>query len=450
MRKEKSAILSVSNSNHTSWDPAKEHLATGFPPIQAMNSSLMFTPQEIERLRTLGKRVAEIAALPVQKEKARLWTAHNDLQTTQPLVFIDPENGWNEIITPEMLECHDNMARVWEMHLLKQIYWHENLKDDKVIEPYFDVHYSFSDDGWGVEMKKEGGEMGGAYKMIGGLRDYEEDFEKLHYPVITIDYEESDRVLNLAHEVFDGILTVRRHPVWWWSLGMTVDYIMLRGFDNFLCDFILEPEYIHKVMDLMTTGIEKRLDWFEKERLLALNTEGADVGSGGFGWTNQLPTEQELKRPVTTKEMWGFVESQETNTVSAEMYGEFILPYHKRLASRFGLNCFGCCESVTERFEYAKQIPNLRRVSMSAWADWTLIPELLGNRYIASLKPQPTALASPVMNEDEVRKTVRKALACTRDCIPELIMKDNNTLGHNPYNACRWVEICREEIANLG
>ena len=34
--------------------------------------------------------------------------------------------------------------------------------------------------------------------------------------------------------------------------------------------------------------------------------------------------------------------------------------------------------------------------------------------------------------------------------IPELIMKDNNTLGHNPYNACRWVEICREEIANLG
>lgn len=89
-------------------------------------------------------------------------------------------------------------------------------------------------------------------------------------------------------------------------------------------------------MDLMTTGIEKRLDWFEKEHLLALNTEGAYVGSGGFGWTNQLPAEQELKRPVTTKDMWGFVESQETNTVSAEMYGEFILPYHKRLAAGSG------------------------------------------------------------------------------------------------------------------
>ncbi len=444
-----SSVLSASNTDASTWAPEKEHLATGFPPIKAMGSSLCFSKQEIERLRTLAKRVAEIAALPVQKEKAKLWTAHNDLKTEQPLVFIDVEGGWNELIPSEELECHDSMARVWEMHLLKQIYWQEVLKDDKVIEPWFEVHYSYTDTGWGVELKKEGGENGGAYAILGAIHDYEKDFPKIHYPEIIIDYEESQRVLDLANEVFGGILGVRRRPIWWWSLGMTVDFIMLRGLEEFLCDFILHPDYVHKVMQLMTDGIIKRLDRFEKEGLLALNTDGAYVGSGGFGWTEELPSWSNAPEKVTTKDMWGFVESQETSVVSPEMYGEFSFPYHKKVSERFGLNCYGCCESVTKRWEYVKQIPNLRRVSISAWADWEKVPEQLGNKYIASIKPSPSPLALKNMDEDLVRNTIKKALRCTKNCIPELIMKDNATLGNNPRNASRWVEICREEINKL-
>lgn len=51
------------------------------------------------------------------------------------------------------------------------------------------------------------------------------------------------------------------------------------------------------------------------------------------------------------------------------------------------------------------------------------------------------------MDEEYVRKEIRKALRCTRDCVPEIIMKDNHTLGKNPKNASRWVEIVREEVA---
>lgn len=447
--KKVSSVLSAANSGASTWDPAKEHLATGFPPIKAMGSRLVFERDEIERLRALGARVAEIAALPIQKEKIKLWTAHNDLKTTEPVVFIDPENGWNELVRAEELKCRDNMARVWEMYLLKLIYWHEHLKDDKVIEPYFDVHYSFEDTGWGLDLKKEGGENAGAYKIVAPLQDYEKDFPKIHYPEIEIDWGESDRVLALAHEVFDGILVVRRRPVWWWSMGMTVDYIMLRGLENFLCDLILEPDYMHKMMRLMTDGIMKKLDRFEREGLLALNTEGAYVGSGGLGYTDELPNWKNAPRKITTQDMWGFEESQETSTVSAEMYGEFIFPYHKEIASRFGLNCFGCCESTTTRWQYVKEIPNLRRVSISAWAEWEKVPEYLGNRYIASFKPIPSPLAMSNLDEDEVRATVKRALDCSKDCIPELIMKDNNTLGNNPRNASRWVEICREEISKL-
>ncbi len=52
-------------------------------------------------LRDLAQQTAELAARPIEQEKRDLWYRHNELQPTRPLVFCDPENGWNEIITPD-------------------------------------------------------------------------------------------------------------------------------------------------------------------------------------------------------------------------------------------------------------------------------------------------------------------------------------------------------------
>ena len=442
------SVIAARNTNKQSFDPTKEHFSTGFPPIKAMNTGWLFSPAEVERLRTLAQKVAEIATLPKQQIKRELWRRHNDLETSQPLVFIDPETGWNECITSHDLFCIDPMARTWEMHLLKLIYWNDVLKDDKVIEDVFEVHYSYSDTGWGLEIIKEGGENNGAYHIVKSLVDYNLDFPKLHYPEIIIDEDESARVLELANSVFDGILKVQRRPVWWWSFGMTVDYIMFRGLEDFLCDMIAEPEYFHKTMDLMCNGILKKLDFLESKGLLALNTGAKYVGSGGFGFTKELPDPCNPPDKVCTKDMWGFVESQETSCVSPEMYGEFVLPYHKKVAEKFGLNCYGCCESVTMRWEYVRQIPRLRRVSFSPWSDWEQIRDTVSNKYIASIKPPPMPLAMPNMDETLVRSQLRKALDCSRDCIPELVINSTTTLGNNPGNAARWVELAREEIDN--
>ncbi|MDR1796049.1 MAG: hypothetical protein LBR44_01175 [Clostridiales Family XIII bacterium] len=443
------SVLSVSNSGSEGWDPAKQHLPTGMPPVGQMGTGFRLSRKETERLRALAGRVAEIAALPLQEEKKRKWTAHNDLKSKEPLVHIDAENGWNELIPAGELLCEDNLARTWEMHLLKQIYWHEVLKDDKVIEATFEVPVAYTDTGWGLEMRKESRGGDGSFHIIPAIKDYEADFAKLHYPEIVIEKENTERLWALAGELFGGTLALRRRTVWWWSMGMTVDFIMLRGLEEFLCDFVLEPEWVHRMMEMMTQGIERRLDWLEREGLLSPNTEGAYVGSGGFGWTDELPSWADAPSPLTTMGMWGFVESQETSTVNPEMYGEFIFPYHKRLAERFGLNCYGCCESVTSRWHIVKQLPRLRRVSVSSWADWEKVPETLGDGYIASFKPSPSRLAMPAMDEGLVRADVARALACSRGGYPELIMKDNHTLGKNPRNASRWVEICREEIAKL-
>lgn len=77
-------------------------------------------------------------------------------------------------------------------------------------------------------------------------------------------------------------------------------------------------------------------------------------------------------------DMWGFVEAQETVSVSPAMYGEFVFPYHRELAERFGLNYYGCCEPYETRWQYVKQLPRLRRVSVCPWSDVATVPELLG------------------------------------------------------------------------
>jgi hypothetical protein len=429
-------------------DPATMQTASGYPELKSMNSAFLFSAKETEVLRKLGAKVAEIAQRPDMDKKKKLWTAHNDLKTDEPVVFIDPENGWNEIISAKTLVCEDPLARVWEMALLKLIYWADGMKDDKVIEPYFDVPYSYSDDGWGLALGKHGGENNGAYIIDQALKDYETDFPKIHYPRITIDEEESAKVMELAHKTFDGILTVRRKNTWWWTLGMCLDFISIRGLEDFMCDFIAEPENLHRMMKLLCDGKIETLDFLEKNKLLALNTGGTYVGSGGFGFTGQLPREN-FDGHVTTMDMWGFVDSQETTSINPDQYGEFILPYHKRIAERFGLNCYGCCEPYDPRWKYVKKLPRLRRVSVCPWADWSTVPEYLGKNYIASVKPSPTPLAMKEMNEDVVRRDCRKAVKETKGGICEFIMKDNNTLGHNPRNATRWVEIMRKEIDRI-
>jgi len=430
-------------------DPSMEQTAAGLSTTKGIEADLGASPREREVLRELARVVAELAAKPIEKEKAELWTRHNDLEEVRPLIFCDPENGWNEIVTQDQILCQKPLLRVWEMHLRKEIFWGSRMGDDRVIEPYFNVPYNYSDSEWGLVETVTGGNDGGSYVWQSPILSYEEDLPKLRFPEITIDREMTERILVLAEEILGDILTIRLRGIWWWTLGMTWDFIRLRGLKNFMLDMYDHPDGVHRLMKFLSDGTLHKLDFLERNGLLALNTEGSYVGSGGFGWTRQLPREGFDPARVRTIDMWGFAESQETVGVSTEMFAEFIFPYQKPILERFGLNCYGCCEPLDPRWNVVKEFPRLRRVSTSPWADRHKMAELLGKDYIVSLKPSPTPLAESVMDEDLVRRTLREDLAATRNCRVELIMKDNHTLGNNPDNARRWCRLAREEIENL-
>ncbi len=429
--------------------PSRIQTAEGLGTTHGIDIPKNISSKEREVLQELARKVAEIAARPIEQEKARLWTALNDLESERPLIFCDPENGWNEIITQEQILCESPLLRVWEMYLRKEIHWAESFKDDKVIEPYFNVPYHYTNSGYGLEERVIGGEDGGSFKYVHPIKDYDQDFHKLRFQEITVDYRTTEEVLALAHDLFDGILEVRLKGVWWWTLGMTWDFIKLRGLENLMMDMMIYPEYVHKMMAFLRDAALNKLDYLEDKGLLGINTEGSYVGSGGFGWTNRLPQAGFSSSKVRTKDMWGFCESQETVGVSPEMVGEFIVPYQKPIMERFGLSCYGCCEPLDSRWYLLKDIKGLTRVSVSPWADVKRMAEYLGKEFVYSRKPSPTPLADPDPDWDKVRAEMRGFLQATRDCNVEIIMKDNHTLGNNPDNAANWCRMVREEIERM-
>lgn len=394
-------------------------------------------------LRRLASKVAELAALPIQDERRQLWYKHNSLEKSRPLIFCDPENGWNEIITQSCIECEDPLARAWEFGLRVTIFRGETLKDDAVISPYLDVSHVHTQTDWGMHETQVGGGSGRAYTWDAPLKTYD-DLDKLRFPEITVDHAATAALLAQANEIFGDILTVRLNTRWWWSFGMTWPLAQIRGLGQMMYDMLDHPKGLHRLMAFLRDGHLAKMDYLEENGLLYLNNDGAYVGSGGFGWTHELP-QPDFTGKVRTCDMWGFAESQETVAVSPDMFEEFIFPYQLPLLERFGLNCYGCCEPIDARWRIIKKIPNLRRISVSPWSSVPVMAELLEGRYILSLKPNPSLLAMDSFDEGLIRRNLRESMDQARGCCLEVIMKDNHTLRNDPERAIRWAKIAIEE-----
>jgi len=412
------------------------------------SEDVFISDSDKEILRPLASKMAALAARPIEQERKKLWYRLNSLQEARPVIFCDPENGWNEVITEDQIKCEGALARQWEMTLRKEIFWGESMGDDKVVEAVFNVNYVYEESDWGMHETITKTQNYGSYRWDSPLKDYA-DLDKLHTPKITVDYEASDKLLELAKDTFRDTLEVRRKSVWWWTLGMTWTLINLRGLTQFMMDMYDYPKQLKNFMAILRDGHLARLDFLEKNNLLSLNNDNTYVGSGGYGFSNELPQKDFDGKHVRTKDMWGFCESQETVAVSPEMFEEFVFPYQMPIMQRFGLNCYGCCEPMNNRWHVVKRFPNIRRVSVSPWADLEKMAEYLGTDYIYSLKPTPADLAMPEIDKDKIRQNLRRALQITKGCRVEVIMKDNHTIGNNPQNLIDWCQIAREEAESL-
>ncbi len=133
------------------------------------------------------------------------------------------------------------------------------------------------------------------------------------------------------------------------------------------------------------------------------------------------------------------------------MYAEFFFPYLKPIMERFGLSHYGCCEPVHDWLPALKTINNLRRISISPWADMQKCAEQMRGDYVFSYKPNPTTICTSTLDEEYILAELTHALSIIKahDCVPEIIMKDLHTLHHQPERIPRWVALARQAVETV-
>ena len=118
------------------------------PPVAA---AIKLSTKDREILRGLASEVAGIAALPIHKEKARLWTKLNDLDAERSMVWIN-EICWNEMnVDDELtLQCEHVWARDQEDQLRKTLYQWRHLPGDMVVNDYLVCPLAFHSTDFGI------------------------------------------------------------------------------------------------------------------------------------------------------------------------------------------------------------------------------------------------------------------------------------------------------------
>ena len=406
-----------------------------------------------EVLRKLGSRIAEIGNLAVMQERRKLWKKLNALEAERPMILCEMSGICDVIVPAHGLQCEGEWARGVERGLRSRIYHFENVGDDVVVDPYISYKYKINRSNFGLQPVVHSGsydDVLGSYRWDPPISDIEEGMKKLHFRELSVDHDATSANKSLLEDVFAGVLPVEHRGWYFWTQGLTIAIIDLIGLEGLMYAMVDQPEQLHRLMAFMRDEHLNFLKWHEQHGLLFANNQDDYIGSGGCGYTDLLPQKDYIPgMPGRLKDMWGLSESQETVGISPEMFEEFVFPYQLPVISMFGFACYGCCEPLDSRWHIVKRIPNLRRVSVSPWANQKKMADYLSKDYIYSRKPSPTLVSTAHWDEGLLREDIKHTLDITRGLNVEIILKDVHTLCKDPERLAKWTRIVREEIENL-
>jgi len=398
-----------------------------------------------EVLRRLAGEQAEIAALDVQARTVAEWKRLNDLRPGRALVWIN-EIPWHEMdVDGELtLQCEDPFLRTHEQVLREVRYQWRHLPADMVVEPVHYLPLEVYDSGYGVDEDVEIVRTDERNSVVSRrfhpqITDYP-DLEKIQVPEVRHDAAATAANRERLDAIFGDLLPVvpRGAPGFWFSPW---DFLIrLWGVEQAMFDLVLRPDLVHAAMNRLVTAMLCRLDQYEEQGLLASNNANVRVGSGGLGYTDDLPP-ADPTAPAKTGDLWGCATAQIFAAVSPAMHEDFALQYERRWLDRFGLNYYGCCEPLHLKLDLLGSVPRLRKVSMSPRADVSCAAEQVGTGLVLSIKPNPAVLAGDVWRPEAAREEVASLLAQARGCVVELIMKDVSTVRYEPWRLWEWSRI---------
>ena len=395
-------------------------------------------------LRGLGSQVAEIAALPDQQETISSWESLNGLEPVRPMVMID-QIPWHEMnVDGELtLGTEGDFCRGIETGLRRTLYAWRHMRADMVVEPVVRIPKIIHGTGFGIEKIEEIAVLDAANDVVGhryfDQLETEDDLDRIQNPNVVLDVEATARAQETAREIFDGILDVRMQGLF--PRFVPWDLIAeWRSPEKLLWDLADRPDFIHQLMSRLTAAHISLLDQLEAQGLLGSDQPTVHC-TGAF--SAELPADGYDPTSPRAKDLWTHGMAQIFAAVSPTMHQEFELAYAHEWYSRFGLVYYGCCEPLHKKIDIVREIPHLRKISMSPWVDQEEGAEQIGADFVFSRKPSPAFLAVDHWSPDAVAQDLRATIeVCERHGCPlELILKDISTVRYQPQRLWEWADI---------
>jgi len=401
-----------------------------------------------EILRTLASRWVEIASQPIMAERKRQWTALKDLEAERPMVLFEV-GTLEDYFSNTELQCEDPAFHGIEAHMRRVMRHAEEVGDDIVLEPCWRIGWNTGSSGHGVETPSHhaedhtGGRTGYAFDNPIQKPD---DIGQLKPRSFWVDREATQQWHQRLSDIFGDIMPVILHGTTGHHAGLTSHVFRLLGNQNLMTWPYDEPEAIHRLMTYLRDDRLAYFDWLEKEELLGLNNNSTLVGSGSPGFTTALPR-SEYTGTAQLKDLWIWMESQETTAISPAMFGEFFLPYMAEICQRFGFIYYGCCEPLHDRWDkMIAAIPNIRAASISPWCDMEAIAERLGKDCVFSRKPRPAPISGVAPDWGALREDIAETLTAARNCNLEIVFRDVYRIHGDRPRLRKWVNMVRSLI----
>ncbi|MFA7002920.1 MAG: hypothetical protein WC429_02680, partial [Verrucomicrobiia bacterium] len=409
---------------------------------------IKLSPRDKDILRHLASELAGIAALPVHREKAVLWQKLNDLQSVRPMVWIN-EVCWHEMnVGDELtLQCEHPWAREQEVDLRRTLYQWRHLPGDMIISDFLACPLAVHSSDFGIMEQVDVVKTDEANDVVSRhyhiqISDFA-DLDKIKMPVITHNEQATVLRFSAMNDVYADIMPVRKvgqTHIWFTPWDWLIRWW---GIEEAMLDLYERPDLINAAVERMTDAWMTELDQFVAMNLLSLDCDNTRIGSGGYGYTRELPGEDFNPHYVKPHNMWGCSNAQIFSEVSPEMHWEFAVKHDLRWLKRFGLTYYGCCEPLDKKMEILRRIPNLRKISVNYRCNLDRVASDIGSNFVWSYKPNPAVLAEdgwrPELARAEMARVAEKARAVGAHV--EFIMKDISTVRYHPERLWDWARI---------
>lgn len=395
-------------------------------------------------LRDLARRYMDVCADPDQDRRRNDWRRHNSLQRTRPLIYVRAF-AWQEMPQARCV-CEQPLAREYEAFFRQRLFL-STFQDDSIFEPWVTVNAIHRCVGWGVEIDRHfTGAPGGSFKVDYPLKSLG-DASKLRAPWHEIDQQATATRLAQVQDLLGDVITVNvdRGPAYrMWTGDLSTDLGYLRGIENFMLDMLDDPQGLHDLMRFMAEGVLRTHEQAEKAGHWGLCAHQNQA----MPYAMELPDPAANHDGVSRKQLWGYMAAQEFTAVSPAMHEEFLLQYQLPILKHFGLVAYGCCEDLSQKIDMLRQIPNLRRIAVSPFANVARCAEQIGDQYVVSYRPSPADMVGYGFDESRIRQILRRDLGACRanGCHVDITLKDVETVQSDPTRVQRWVQVVRDVV----